>query len=185
MSGREEEVPVWLLDVDGVLNAVTRYPDCEVWPRESWVRTEAEASGRVWPLWVATPVLEFLTEMHESGKVEVRWHTTWREDAARSLAPTLGLPDFPMQEAAEFDAPAPTGYGGVKRGSTWWKLPAAERVVRDEGRRLVWTDDDIALERARYGLGKAFDSEDILLVAPDVRTGLTPQHLEAVRDFAG
>jgi len=72
------------------------------------------------------------------------------------------------------------------RSPVWWKLPAAERVVAEEGRPLIWLDDDIADELWREG-GTAYQigtpDAPALLVCPNERTGLTPKHLRMIDSF--
>lgn len=179
------QVPVWLLDVDGVLNAVTPAPDPTVWPRAAWLDTSATADGARFPICAARPVLDFLSEVHVAGAAEIRWHTTWQHDAVTTLAPALGLPELPVQPAPEFHAPAAVGYGGLARGPAWWKLPAAERVVGEERRALLWTDDDLMFERGTAGLGAVDRCADRLLISPQTSLGLTPRHLREIRAWLG
>lgn len=179
------DVPVWLLDVDGVLNAVAKRPDPSVWPRSAWSRHVV----RQWPLLVAEPVLAFVRAVHAVGAAEIRWHTTWQHDAFE-LAVKVGLPEFPVLDCPEFHAPSVAPYGGSSvSGSDWWKLPGALRVVGDEGRKLVWTDDDLEVEARRDALGGlplgVADGGRSLLVSPRMRLGLTPKHLREIAGFLG
>jgi hypothetical protein len=74
-------------------------------------------------------VVNFLTGVHEEGRAEIRWHTTWQHDA-QNLADLVGLPKFPVADAPE----APRD--GVPNGEltaarmrdglpAWWKYGAA------------------------------------------------------------
>jgi hypothetical protein len=168
--------PVWLLDIDGVVNALARGPVHGSWPSAEWaqhvVRADIPGSGRmVLPIFVAQPVLDFVTAVHAAGAAEIVWHSTWREAAVTDLAPVLGLPRFPISVAPEWTT-RPSG--------VWWKVPAAQRVV-DSGRRLVWTDDDIAVVPEQ--VTALADREDTLLISPDPRTGLTAEQLASIADF--
>jgi hypothetical protein len=170
------ERPVWLLDVDGVLNAIATQPDRTVWPADQWLRTTAEAQGSDWPILAARPVLDLIREVHEQGLAEVRWHTTWQQHAVKTLAPALDLPEFPVQD----DLGAVDGYFDDESGTVryrWWKRPAAEHVVQVEGRRLIWTDDDISTHRSQLDA-----LAEHLLIAPQTRLGLTPRHLRQIRE---
>ncbi|MFK3983878.1 hypothetical protein ACI2K4_26290 [Micromonospora sp. NPDC050397] len=177
--------PVWLLDVDGVVNAISRRPDRSVWPRDRWVSGTAVSAGIEWPILAAQPVLDFIREVHERGRAEVRWHTTWQHDALH-LAELLGLPTFATQEAPEF-AEREQGLAGaapVSVGRGWWKYPAAERVVRDERRPLVWTDDDATWELRGHDNGEELARlAPTLIVSPPAHTGLTPKHLRNIDAF--
>jgi hypothetical protein len=66
--------------------------------------------------------------------------------------------------------------------TTWWKLPAAQRVLAS-GRPLVWTDDDIDVYRAE--LGDLTERPDALLISPDPVTGLVADELERIAAFVG
>jgi hypothetical protein len=183
--------PVWLLDVDGVINAIGTKPDPSVWPRDTWSHTRVSVTdGSSWPILTASPVIDFLRAAHDSGAVEIRWHTTWQSDAPKVLAPLLGLPDWPVHPCPEFHG-AVNAVGGSSVGpGAWWKLPAALRVVHDENRRLIWTDDDLHMESfSRNGLGGltlgGHPAGSTLLVSPHVRLGLTKKHLTQITEFIG
>lgn len=170
--------PVWLLDIDGVINALARGPVEGSWPADAWlqrvVTTDIPNAGRtVLPIFAAQPVLDFITRVVTSGLVDVVWHSTWRAAAVTDLAPTLNLPAIPISVAPEWTE---------RPGRTWWKLPAAQRVVAS-GRPLVWTDDDIAALPEQVADLDAHP--DTLLISPDPITGLTSEHLDAIAQFIG
>lgn len=173
-SGR----PVWLLDIDGVINALSRGPVQDSWPSEQWVQRVVDAeipgSGRmVLPIFAAQPVLDFVTRVVASGAAEVVWHSTWREAAATALAPALGIAAMPVSVAPEWPQ---------RPARVWWKVPAARRVV-ESGRRLVWTDDDISVVPDQ--VADLVEHAGTLLIAPDPQTGLTAEHLHAIAGFIG
>ena len=60
--------PLWLLDVDGVLNAVTGKPDRTVWP--DWQHGSAGADGQSWPIWVSPTVSATVRRVHEQRLAE-------------------------------------------------------------------------------------------------------------------
>ena len=170
--------PVWLLDIDGVVNALAAGPVDGSWPAAEWVqhvvRADIPGSGRmVLPVFVAQPVLEFIAQVHRSGAADIVWHSTWREAAATGLAPVLGLPRLPISDAPEWTRRTP---------DVWWKLPAAQRVL-EAGRRLVWTDDDIAMVPQQVAALIARD--DALLISPQPQAGLTADDLAAIATFLG
>lgn len=168
--------PVWLLDVDGVINAVTAKPP-PAWPADQWVVTSGHADGATWPIRAARPVLDFIALAHEQGRAEVRWHTTWQHDAL-ALAEALGLPEFGVQDAPEYAART----DALRRGR-WWKLPAAQRVMQDEGRSLLWTDDDAAWDLGREQEAYLASLGSLLVVAPSQQTGLCKRHLRLIDEF--
>lgn len=168
-------IPVWLLDIDGVVNACTRNPDPTVWPVDRWKRE------RVHGFWIlaAQPVLDFIIRAHGDGRAEIRWHTTWQKDAAL-IEEAFGLPSLPVQECPEFET--------AHTSERWWKLPAAERVVMEECRALVWTDDDITWSvcgKDAGALGRMRQAHRVLTISPSDATGLTQKHLRQIAEFLG
>ena len=174
LTGR---VPVWLLDLDGVVNAASRTFPTHAWPKQTWQGIEAEdEEGITWPIKAARPVIDFIKEVHGAGRAEIRWHSTWQGYAVH-VGRQLGLPDFGVQEAPEYkDSDA----------EHWWKAPGARRVLAEEGRDLLWTDDD-----ADEWLGRQERTElaslghRLLIVCPDSRTGLCKKHLKRITQFLG
>lgn len=173
-----EERPVWLLDVDGVLNACSSKGCRTVWPREYWnSHLVADLDGRQWPILVADPVVSYLRAVHANGDAEIRWHTSWQHSAPERLAPALGLPDWPLAVAPEYHDMGEHG---------WWKLEAAARVLDEAGRRLVWTDDDIGFGAKLTGaVGELLRRPGVLAVTPHTTIGLTRKNLLAVDAFLG
>jgi hypothetical protein len=173
--------PVWLLDIDGVVNALALRVPTGVWPQGAWVQRIVQTSGvdgtrSTLPILAARPVLEFIHRVYDEGLAEIRWHSTWRTAAVLDLAPTLGLPPIPISIAPEW-------VGGQ---ATWWKLPAARRVVAS-GRRLLWTDDQVNLYLADPVSGPPLTAlaaeAGTLLMSPDGDTGLTADDLRQIDEF--
>lgn len=177
--------PVWLLDVDGVLNAISKEPDGAVWPKNKWVTATARSGNANWPILAAQPVLDFIARTHTSGRAEVRWHTTWQHDAL-ALGKLLGLPEFAVQDCPEFyrERQLTGGAAPVTVRGSWWKLPAAERVLGEEGRPLIWTDDDIRWEIELLGRDRNLRRlGPVLTITPPQHVGLTPKHLRLIDEF--
>lgn len=173
------EKPVWLLDIDGVINALgSEFACATAWPGDDWHSGWATAAdGDKFWITAAEPVLEFIRRVHEEGLAEIRWLTTWR-GAAVNVARLLNLPRFPCQQ----EYPSSTGAQKERAHYVWWKQPCAEHVVEVEQRSLVWTDDDLHRElsiKARHKLQKA----GALLVRPDDITGLGPADLTRIENY--
>jgi hypothetical protein len=156
--------PVWLLDVDGVLNAAR--PGWGAAPRSG----TAYSDGQLFRLRWAPRLVTRIRGLHNGGLVEICWCSTWCSDADQ-VEGLLGLPrlgrawQHPIGAAA---APAA-------------KL-AATRAALDQGRRLIWTDDDAIpasgpLRDELTATGRA------LLIAPRPNRGLQPAHLDAIEAF--
>jgi HAD domain in Swiss Army Knife RNA repair proteins len=160
--------PLLLLDVDGVLNAVL--------PEESerWQRGVFNGYQVFWD----PTITARLREWHQAGRVEIQWLTTWADNADRWLAEPLGLPRGLRTRAS---GAVPTGFAGRLGGELgWWKLAAArDAAEEDPGRRIVWVDDDLAEQAADTGEWLAANPH-VLVVAPDLYTGLTHAQLDAI-----
>lgn len=180
-------LPVLLLDVDGVVNALSKKIPQGIWPNGSWITgTAQDTEKREFPMLIARQVVEFINELHSSGVAEVRWHTTWQW-AARNVAELAGFGTFEVTEAPEFDNYRTFQKQAILAGRpTWWKLPAAERVVQVEKRDLIWVDDDLPYEYMRKA---QFDpllggEQQVLMIDPFPMTGLVAYEMEKIRKFA-
>ena len=86
-------IPVWLLDVDGVINVTPQLGRGSQWPRNQWTKRRVRSNGTQWTVTIADAVLDFLRRADASGRVEIRWHTTWQHDALK-LSQASGCPSF-------------------------------------------------------------------------------------------
>ena len=165
----DEAVPLLLLDVDGVLNAVQAYGQATAWP--AYERTTATADGVSWPIAWAPGVVARVNAWAREGRAEVRWLTTWEHDAPGDLAPRLGLDAFAVAGGHEDDE---------AHGWRWWKEGVARALVAD-GRPLVWLDDDLDVEDGArtWAAGRPAT----LALAPDPAQGLSPADLDRVEQF--
>jgi hypothetical protein len=164
-----EDVPILLLDVDGVLNA----PRLDL-PR-GWERGRFNGFVLSWD----PSVTARLRAWHDGGRVEIQWLTTWAEDADRLLAEPMGLPRGLRVHAR--DGVGPTAYSGPLDGASgWWKLAAARELASAEpGRRIVWIDDDLATRAADVDEWLAAHAQ-VLAIAPATLVGLTHDQLDQV-----
>jgi hypothetical protein len=162
-------VPILLLDVDGVLNAaLLDLP-------EGWRRGTFNGFLLSWD----PTVTARLRRLHDAGRVEIQWLTTWTAMADELLAEPMGLPRGLRAHAREgFES---TGFAGQLRGAAgWWKLDAARALASAEpGRRIVWIDDDLAEQAEDTSKWLAANGQ-VLVVAPDLFAGLTHEELNRV-----
>jgi hypothetical protein len=168
------DVPILLLDVDGVLNA----PRLHLPP--GWQRQTFNGFVLSWD----PTVTRRLRELHDSGRVEIQWLTTWSHDADRLLTVPMGLPTG-LKVHARPDV-GPTGFAGRQGGrSGWWKLDLARAAAEAEpDRRIIWIDDDLAEQSADTGDWLAANPH-VLVVAPDLLAGLTHEQLDAIEAWLG
>lgn len=154
VGGRER--PVWFLDVDGV---VSPYGVTDAWSGDTLLSGAIDTD-------LAVPyrpdVLASIQQVHLAGWAEVRWLTTWDEEALSDWG-RVGFGPFAM-------APRPSG--GDR--SNWKFRVVAAWLAKDPHRRAVWTDDDATPH------GHALDPRHLLVIAPDHAVGLTNRHVEAI-----
>ncbi len=155
-TGAAAPVPLVLLDVDGVLNAVTRQGDPAVWP--DWQYGRARAGGRRWPIAWSPTVTGTIRRWQVTGLADVRWLTTWRTEANRELRRLFDLPELPVVGGNDEVPVAPTvdgeatthaEFAGADAASLltgrWWKFDLVVDLVRTApARPFVWLDDDLA-----------------------------------------
>ncbi|GAB7189961.1 hypothetical protein NUM3379_06670 [Kineococcus sp. NUM-3379] len=159
-----EQRTVWLLDVDGVLNASR--PGWSAPPR---IRN-AYSGGFEYRIRWAPALLQRIRALHAGGRVDIRWCTTWCADAGQ-LEQMFELPVLPRAW--------PDRLLGEDAAAA--KLAAARQVLA-EGHRLIWTDDDEVptdgpVRDELTGTGRA------LLIRPKPSLGLQPRDLDAIEAF--
>jgi hypothetical protein len=164
---KRDDRPVWLLDIDGVINAYAyEYRSRAVWDKV--------AKKELFPysLWVADGLVEFINKMHSSNTVEMRWCTTWGNNANEHFAPLFGLPEFVVCDMPEMHP--------QRTPDQSWKQVRAREILT-EGRRLIWTEDTAI----PVGFAEEIDhmDKDKLLVVPNPSIGLTPQDCVAIESF--
>lgn len=157
--------PIWLLDVDGVIN-------CFPAPKPGVVRRfgpfeHVEVLG--FPIWFRPALVEFINRMHDEELVQIRWLTTWNKKAATDLAPALGLPQVGVIAGGETNEKWHVG--------GWWKL-ARVREIAAAGEPFIWTDDEID-KPMRLELA----APDRLIFRPHSCPGLTTDHEERIEEF--
>lgn len=159
-----DERPVWLLDVDGVING----------QRAGWHAAPARASitdhwGYTWELAWSWPLISAIRGIHREGLAEVVWCTTWCP-SADLLEAKWSLPELRRAWTDDLH-----GYARTEA-----KYAAARKVIAD-GRRLLWTDDDaFPATGARV---EEFLGRRSLLIKPNQGRGLRPEHLDLIHEF--
>ncbi|GAT68922.1 hypothetical protein PS9374_04587 [Planomonospora sphaerica] len=156
--------PVWLLDVDGVLNASR--PGWGAAPRSG----TAYSGGTAYRMRWAPALLDRIRALHRAGGVEIRWCSTWCADADQ-LERLFALPHLARAWSEHLSATAAAAA----------KLTAARDVLA-HGQRLIWTDD---VEVPTCGPVHDELTEDgrALLIAPSPGRGLQPGHMAAIETF--
>jgi hypothetical protein len=158
--------PILLLDVDGVLNAVTdTAPD--TWP--TWQMTRARGFVIHW----SPDMIAALNRLAE--RVELRWLTTWWADVEHLAF--LGLPEMTVANTED-------EYLGLQSPMAWWKLATAQRVYA-EGRPVIWVDDDLSFDKPAMEWGLSVPSGTLLGICPATFRGLTPDAVAEIERWLG
>lgn len=164
--------PLWLLDIDGVINSPVLEPPTEVWP--DWIKTKARSYSGTWRIHTAVEVRDFIKHCHETGLAEIRWHSTWQE-CSNNVGGVVDLPAFPIQDA-------PEALRSRFSDSPWWKLPAVWREVVT-GRPVLWTDDD--MDYLTTEQRATLTAAGCKMIQPDGGTGLSPTDLKEIQEYLG
>lgn len=122
------------LDVDGVLNAVTKKPDPSQWPE--W--RDAECMG--FTIRYAPEVGRRLGALAALPGVELRWLTTWEHDANEWIAPLFDWPKALVMERHDIEAHRS---GLLVATSGWWKFDEVKALHEEDPVPFVWIDDDL------------------------------------------
>ena len=157
--------PIWLLDVDGVIN--TSRPGWGAAPHHGTAIAASTAYTMRW----APALIERIRDLNATELVEVRWCTTWCAYADQ-LERLWRLPALGRAFTDDINGTA----------ASMAKLAAARQVLA-EGRRLIWTDDTEVplwgeLHDELVATGRA------LLIRPRANVGLQPEHLDEIEAFA-
>lgn len=153
--------PIWFLDIDGVVNALA--------PGDGLVQTTAVCMDHPFTIHYSPELVETINACHRAGIVEIRWLSTWEQEARASFARAVGVDDFHAYDIPQED----TG--------RWYKAEVVDQVIAREGRSFVWTDDEVDLEK--HGLLDQALGMPHLLVAPYEDRGLTPEDMYRVLGF--
>lgn len=164
--------PIWLLDVDGVVNSLRPPP----LSHGDYQKTKAWAANEMYSIRYSPRIVERINAIHRSGQVDIRWLTTWGMWAVASLGPEIGLDTFSF-------CPSPEGVPVAwVLGLAGWKIDAAEKVLDEENPpALIWTDDDLS-RPVRERIQSHYSGRTLVL-APHRASGLTMRDLDRVEEF--
>lgn len=154
---------VWLLDVDGVINA--RRPGWGAAPRTGL----AYADGMCYRIRWAPELVSRIRAISDHG-VNVRWCTTWVNEISQ-IENLVKLPQFGRTFMLPDD----------RTSIPHAKLATALDVVR-HGHRLIWTDDD-AIPSDGPAHDELVRDGRALLLSPSASRGLQPDHISLIEDF--
>ena len=160
--------PVWLLDVDGVLNVDNQGH----WPCALKHGT-AVHQGTKYPMDWSPCLMRRIKKIIAADVVEIRWATSWCS-CVDQLERLWGLPRLSRAFTDDIN--------GYALAIT--KLTAALSVVNDEKRRLIWTDD-VEVPYAFEPTYAELMTAGSLLIRPRETYGLQPKHMNEIEKFLG
>ena len=162
-------LPIWFLDIDGVINSLgAPLPESDV--DTAIYKLAHIAAGPpddqiIWPINYSPKVVDFINEVNRTGLAEVRWLTTWEQQARTRFAPGVGLDEFPSQ--ARPDGPSVADFpADARSGRVWWKESVVRTILNKAPRPYVWTDDD--LERSVRESVQGDFTQSSLLIRPSI-----------------
>lgn len=165
--------PYLLLDVDGVL---IPFPEADGTTPASHTRHDIVPTGRSAndpvTIWLNPAHGPLLIHVIRTGLVTPVWCTSWRQDATTLIGPLLGLPPLP-----HVDLPRPRIATSHPNGYLW-KRDHVDTWLADAP--AVWIDDDFTDLDHGWAAERVAKGKATLLVQPDPRLGLQPEHLTEV-----
>lgn len=158
------------LDVDGVLNAVSkRTPSLKISGWDAWETKPVNG----WPILYSPDMIVAINELAARADVTFKWLTTWEDDAAKVLSPAIGI-NGQEWEVLHGDQHA-------WHGKDWWKLQAIRADVESSAGKFIWIDDDISAEGAAIAWVQS--REDVLALSPATSKALTRDDLDTAELF--
>jgi hypothetical protein len=157
----------------GVLNVIGRAPHSPGdWPRYNR-KAVHDGDWMAWPFCYSPDLMDLINLLVFLNHVQIRWLTTWEQDAYKSVAPQLGLRVGQL-------------LGGIDCGAAeigWWKL----RVIQEHNAAVrgpfIWTEDEIKQNMHARLFVNALPDEAALIVMCDERKGLMPADVGSILDF--
>ena len=160
------------LDLDGVINALSRKP-----PRQNtqWLGEWKQETIEGYPILWSVELVENLNTLAEREDVQFVFLTTWRELASTSFGPQVGLKCGDWEFIDESD-------DKLMDTQRWWKLDRiAEHIEKTKPEKVVWIDDDLAWDaKAHLWLSK---QSNVIGISPMRVHGLAKKHLWMITNF--
>lgn len=152
------------LDVDGVINAWEAH---KVWDEATIRKGVAGAEGFAYDIIWSQQMVDELFSLD----LDLIWTTTWRQHARLAISPLIGYGE---------EAPYLTNSMAVSpyEPSITWKVEEVIAHQKNNPSKFVWIDDEID-----YVHKNAVKSLGGLLITPTPDIGITPSHIELIKNY--
>jgi hypothetical protein len=164
--------PVWLLDVDGVLN---------MHPRRAAQRNIVHTATDDWKIDWNPAIIDVIKDVQTRDIVDIVWLTTWEEEI-HHISALFDMPFMLCGHTILHDVRTADGKRFPKTNITDWSKREVFHYFRTQ-RPVIWTDDSAIDVREVNGTIGTVDN--VLFIRPDYRIGLTPEHLVVIMSFIG
>jgi hypothetical protein len=163
-------------DVDGVFNALP-WKDTDLVEETGWETWERVKVNGYW-ITYSPELVAAVNEIAARPDTDVRWLTTWCDDAPKLLAPALGIEgtEWPvLGTKADVD----------HQNYQWWKFTLIREALLNNPEPVVWVDDDmLAAARTTHGMFAWSEAQPQLLqICPWIGAGVTKRHIEEIVKF--
>lgn len=179
--------PVWLIDFDGVLNAIAKRgmrAGWDTWKQERIPSPLPDEPNVTYPILWSPEAVSTVTTAVNAG-VRVVWLTTWRENTYLLPLTVTELPDPDLMEMWDEDTARAAGaYMDPMRllGQDW--KPLVARALLPDDVPLLWTDDNLDwfLRREdRAWLTSRKGSVELIMPTPSL--GLSRKQVRAIHEW--
>jgi hypothetical protein len=164
------ELPLVLLDFDGVFNALAILMDMSEW-QDGGIHSACMPSG-THGFSYSPSVAQFFAE--RASLAEFVWLSTWEEETP-IYGTAMGLPEFSWLGTDGMDQ---------EPSAPWWKFQVVQQLAAQfPGRRILWIDDEIPADIAdpiRVWLNR---NPQVEFIRPDDFHGLKSQDLGEIEEF--
>lgn len=162
------------LDVDGVINAVSKKPPVQNTGWDGEWRVE-KVDG--YNITFSVELVERLNALAARDDVQIHWLTTWCDRAASMISPATGLngKDWPVIDAKREEM-------GYYNG--WWKLARLRQYRKLHGLYgpSYWLDDDLIFCQPAVEFVRE-ERDTLRSISPVMHHGLTRKHIEEIESF--